>query len=138
MTTSKNSSDGSIFQLYFMNKFQQGSDQVSIALFKKIRHIMTKNIYINKVKGSMFTMTVAIIGVGILALPYAVKQAGLILGLILILLGAIVTNFSLRLLLISADFAQARSFMDLARATGGNRFVYFVLFFRLIQARAVF
>ncbi|ETI36870.1 hypothetical protein, variant [Phytophthora nicotianae CJ01A1] len=43
---------GGFFQTYLMEKIQPGS-----------------------VKGSMFTMTVAIVGAGVLALPYAVQQA---------------------------------------------------------------
>ncbi|KAJ0403766.1 hypothetical protein P43SY_006309 [Pythium insidiosum] len=86
------------FQMYLMDKIQPGS-----------------------VKGSMFTMTVAIVGAGVLALPYAVEQSGLLLGLALITGGALVTNFSLRLLLSCAELANARSYMDLSFITGGSR-----------------
>ncbi|GLE04399.1 hypothetical protein PINS_up013341 [Pythium insidiosum] len=88
----------SFFQMYLMDKIQPGS-----------------------VKGSMFTMTVAIVGAGVLALPYAVEQSGLLLGLALIIGGAIVTNFSLRLLLSCAEQANARSYMDLSLITGGSQ-----------------
>ncbi|TYZ65760.1 hypothetical protein PybrP1_007590 [[Pythium] brassicae (nom. inval.)] len=95
----------SFFRAYLLNKIQPGS-----------------------VKGSMFTMTVAIVGAGVLALPYAVEQAGLALGVLLITGGALVTNFSLRLLLACAELAQARSYMDLARGTGGPRLAGFTQF----------
>ncbi|KAI9920992.1 hypothetical protein PsorP6_000908 [Peronosclerospora sorghi] len=77
------------------------------------------------VKGSMFTMTVAIVGAGVLALPFAVQQAGLILGILLLLLGAVATNFTLRILVECSDLGQARSYMDLAAATGGRKLAAF-------------
>lgn len=73
-------------------------------------------------------MTVAIVGAGILALPYAVQQAGLLLGLLLIIAGALVTNFSLRLLLACSELARARSYMDLAFITGGPKLAGFTQF----------
>ncbi|CAI5731435.1 unnamed protein product [Hyaloperonospora brassicae] len=87
-----------LFQTYFVEKVRPGS-----------------------VKGSMFTMTVAIVGAGVLALPFAVQQTGLVLGIALILLGASATNFTLRTLLVCSNLGQARSYMDLASATGGRR-----------------
>ncbi|CEG42360.1 amino acid auxin permease family [Plasmopara halstedii] len=75
--------------------------------------------------GSMFTMTVAIVGAGILALPYAVQQTGLVLGILLIVEGAIATTFSLRILLECLNLGQARSYMDLALATGGHKLAAF-------------
>lgn len=47
------------------------------------------------------------------------------LGILLITGGALVTNFSLRLLLTCAELAQARSYMDLASGTGGYRLAGF-------------
>ncbi|CAH0480412.1 unnamed protein product [Peronospora belbahrii] len=93
---------GGFFQTYFMDRMAPGS-----------------------VKGSMFTMTVAIVGAGVLALPYAVAQAGLILGISLIVLGSIATNFTLRMLLECSNLSQARSYMDLAMATGGRKLAGF-------------
>uniref|UniRef100_K3WZD2 Amino acid transporter transmembrane domain-containing protein n=1 Tax=Globisporangium ultimum (strain ATCC 200006 / CBS 805.95 / DAOM BR144) TaxID=431595 RepID=K3WZD2_GLOUD len=93
----------SFFKAYLMNKIQPGS-------------------------GSMFTMTVAIVGAGVLALPYAVEQAGLLLGILMITGGALITNFSLRLLLTCSELGQARSYMDLAHGTGGARLAGFTQF----------
>ncbi|KAI9911366.1 hypothetical protein PsorP6_009266 [Peronosclerospora sorghi] len=69
-------------------------------------------------KGSMFTMTVALVGAGVHALLFAVTQAGLIVGILLIDLGAVATNFTLRLLPECSNLGQARSLMELASATG--------------------
>jgi len=56
------------------------------------------------IKGSIFTMCISIVGAGCLALPYAVRNVGLILGLFLILLSPILAYFTLDLLLISAEY----------------------------------
>ncbi|TMW65867.1 hypothetical protein Poli38472_003632 [Pythium oligandrum] len=101
----KNQGPQSFVQTYLMDKIQPGS-----------------------VKGSMFTMTVAIVGAGVLSLPYAVQRAGLLLGLLLITGGAVVTNFSLRLLLTCSELTQSRSYMDLAHTTGGPRLAGFTQF----------
>lgn len=50
------------------------------------------------------------------------------LGILMITGGALVTNFSLRLLLTCAELAQARSYMDLAYGTGGYRLAGFTQF----------
>lgn len=55
-------------------------------------------------------------------------QAGLLLGLLLIVLGAIATNFSLRLLITCSELGQARSYMDLSSATGGRKLAAFTQF----------
>ncbi|RLN78847.1 hypothetical protein BBJ28_00014524 [Nothophytophthora sp. Chile5] len=108
----RNGKRGGFVQAYLMDKIQPGSGKRSIG-------------WKGGVKGSMFTMTVAIVGAGVLALPYAVQQAGLVLGILLIVLGAVATNFTLRLLLECSDLGQARSYMDLASATGGRKLAGF-------------
>lgn len=50
------------------------------------------------------------------------------LGILMITGGALVTNFSLRLLLTCSELAQARSYMDLAYGTGGYRLAGFTQF----------
>lgn len=47
------------------------------------------------------------------------------LGILMITGGALITNFSLRLLLTCSELAQARSYMDLAFGTGGSRLAGF-------------
>jgi len=56
------------------------------------------------IKGSIFTMCISIVGAGCLALPYAVRNVGLILGLLLILLSPLLAYFTMDLLLISAEY----------------------------------
>ena len=46
------------------------------------------------VKGSIFTLMSAILGAGILTLPYAVYANGLILGPILIIIGALLSYYT--------------------------------------------
>ncbi|EGZ25613.1 hypothetical protein PHYSODRAFT_297212 [Phytophthora sojae] len=120
---------GGFFQTYLMEKIQPGSGNRTHSFM--LPYVCTANCSLttgyccDAVKGSMFTMTVAIVGAGVLALPYAVQQAGLVLGISLIALGAVATNFTLRLLLECSDLGQARSYMDLASATGGRKLAGF-------------
>eukprot|EP01083_Nonionella_stella_P031049 85055_1 len=56
------------------------------------------------IKGSIFTMCISVIGAGMLALPYAVRNVGLILGIALVIFGAFLAYFTFDLLLISAEY----------------------------------
>lgn len=59
------------------------------------------------IKGSIFMMCTSVVGVGCLTLPYAVRNAGLIMGMSLILLCPFLAYFTLDLLLISAEYLPA-------------------------------
>lgn len=54
--------------------------------------------------GAVFNMCIATVGAGALALPYAVRNVGLILGFVGILFAAFWSYFTLDLLLISAEY----------------------------------
>lgn len=77
-----NGSKESFFQAYLMNKIQPGSGALlcqcctsKCCSFFRALILLVSNVCVNDaVKGSMFTMTVAIVGAGVLALPYAVEQ----------------------------------------------------------------
>lgn len=49
----------------------------------------------------------------------------MVLGLLIIVVGAVATNFSLRLLITCSELGQARSYMDLSSATGGRKLAAF-------------
>lgn len=75
----------SFFQAYLMNKIQPGSGALPCrCIVLLLAHSLIPscfNVCMNDddtVKGSMFTMTVAIVGAGVLALPYAVEQVNLL------------------------------------------------------------
>ena len=56
------------------------------------------------IKGSIFTMCISTVGAGSLALPYAIRNVGLIFGIALVMLSAPLAYFTLDLLLISAEY----------------------------------
>ncbi|KDO31736.1 hypothetical protein SPRG_03656 [Saprolegnia parasitica CBS 223.65] len=87
---------------------------------------ITSKMQPGSVKGSMFTMTVSIVGAGVLALPYAVNQVGVLLGIGIILLGACLAYYSLFLLVVCSDISHETSYMHLAHATSGPRLAMFV------------
>ncbi|KAL0591849.1 hypothetical protein ABG067_000992 [Albugo candida] len=76
-------------------------------------------------ESSVLTMTIAVVGGGILSLPYAVKQSGFIMGVGLILLFAFITRFSVGMILRAADTVGASSFAELAKLTHGPRLELF-------------
>lgn len=71
------------------------------------------------IKGSVFTLVVAIVGAGTLSVPLAVEKAGLLLGGILFVLGGFLAFFSLRLLIISSELAGIKSYSGIALALYG-------------------
>ncbi|OQR92460.1 Amino Acid/Auxin Permease (AAAP) Family [Achlya hypogyna] len=91
-----------------------------------VEKYITSKMQPGSVKGSMFTMTVSIVGAGVLALPYAMEQVGVLLGIGLILFGAFLAYYSLFLLVICSDASGAMSYMHLAIASSGPRLAMFV------------
>ena len=94
---------------YFSQKFQAGS-----------------------VKGSVFTLTVAIVGAGSLSVPFAFQETGLILTLILFSLGALLAYFTLQMLVMSSSLVskwhktRVCSYRQLALVLYGKKFSKFV------------
>ncbi|KAH9124410.1 hypothetical protein AeMF1_004823 [Aphanomyces euteiches] len=87
---------------------------------------ITSKMQPGSVKGSMFTMTVSIVGAGILSLPYALEQVGLVMGIVLLVLGGLLAYFSLYLLVVCSDLSKETSYMTLANLTSGSRLSMFV------------
>ena len=81
------------------------------------------------VKGSMFTLTTAIMGAGIVAVPYIIQQAGLVFGILLFLSGGLCTIFSLHILVLCSGFTQGTSYQDLALAASGHHLARITQFF---------
>jgi amino acid permease len=68
----------------------------------------------------------AIVGSGIVGIPYALQQAGFMAGIALIVLCAILTDKSLRLLLATAKHAKVPSYETVAEAAFGTYGFYFI------------
>lgn len=73
------------------------------------------------IRGSTFTLLTAIVGAGILSLPYAFRQAGLLCGLVAVVLFAAVSWFSIHLLIESTSACGEMSYQGLGDFCGGRR-----------------
>ncbi|KAG8802448.1 hypothetical protein FRC16_009637 [Serendipita sp. 398] len=61
---------------------------------------------------SIANMANSILGAGIIGLPYAVKQAGFVMGVILLIVLCGVTDWTIRLIVINAKLSGRSSYMD--------------------------
>ena len=75
----------------------------------------------SSMQAGTFNLTNVILGSGIVALPAAIAQSGVVVGLFLILLQALVTNYSLRLLVRCALSLKVGDYEELLRACFGRR-----------------
>lgn len=64
--------------------------------------------------GTVFNLCAATLGAGALSLPHAVSAMGLIPGLVLLMITALATQFSIVLLVACLSVTNARSFEDLS------------------------
>mmetsp|Transcript_17986 Transcript_17986/g.2932 ORF Transcript_17986/g.2932 Transcript_17986/m.2932 type:complete len:137 (-) Transcript_17986:902-1312(-) len=71
-------------------------------------------------RGALFNMSSSAIGAGLLSLPYAISHCGLILGLILIVLGAVSSALYYRIVIKGMDESNISTFIDLANKLFGN------------------
>ena len=74
------------------------------------------------IKGSVFTLIAAVVGAGTLSLPFALSQAGLLLGVFFLLAFAASAVFSIHMLIVARDESGVTTYRGLAEAAGGRRF----------------
>eukprot|EP00742_Colponemidia_sp_Colp-10_P003609 GILJ01003841.1.p1 GENE.GILJ01003841.1~~GILJ01003841.1.p1 ORF type:complete len:494 (-),score=72.91 GILJ01003841.1:162-1643(-) len=89
------------------------------------------------VKSSVFNLVSTILGGGVLALPSAFSNSGMLLGVFLVLTMAIVTAYSIHLLVLSARRMEAKSYEELSVRTfgpNGASVVAVLLLFLLFMA----
>ena len=72
------------------------------------------------VRGSVFTLASATLGAGALSVPFAFKSMGIALGSVLILLCAVTTIFSLRLLTMARTRTGLSSFEEITQRLYGR------------------
>lgn len=77
-------------------------------------------------RGSIFTLCAAGIGAGVLSMPYILKQSGFILGILIILIGAVSAYFSMRMVLVRAMQHKCKNYTDLATKAGGKPLMMFL------------
>ena len=73
------------------------------------------------VRGSVFNLCSATLGAGALALPYAFSRAGWLLGFFMLIVGAIGTIFSIRMLVVARDLTGYTSYEDLTVKLFGRK-----------------
>ncbi|VEU38644.1 unnamed protein product [Pseudo-nitzschia multistriata] len=76
----------------------------------------------------------AIVGAGIVGLPFAIQESGLVPGVVLVVLSALLTEKSLRLLIETAKHANVPSYETLAEAAYGKFGFWFVTMNMLVMA----
>jgi len=100
---------------------------------KDIQEPSTKE-HKSTVAGATSNLVNAIIGAGIVGIPYAINQTGLIAGILLIILCAILTEKSLRVLISTAKHVDVPSYETLFESTYGSFGFYFISVNMLIMA----
>mmetsp|Transcript_5280 Transcript_5280/g.7772 ORF Transcript_5280/g.7772 Transcript_5280/m.7772 type:complete len:500 (+) Transcript_5280:72-1571(+) len=104
---------------------ESGLSAAASAVWKKVTKTVT--IPPGSIRSSIFTLLTSTVGSGVLALPYAAKNGGVIPTIILVLLGAISSYFTIWVLVTCAEESErggrnaARTYQQLAYRCGGNR-----------------
>jgi len=88
----------------------------------------TNHAYPPSTLSAIVNMANVTVGAGTLAIPYGIQQCGIILGSMLLIILAILANYSLRLLLWTAELTPggAVSFQEVALAASGRKAAIFV------------
>lgn len=71
-------------------------------------------------RGSVFSMAASAIGSGVLTLPFVCAQSGLLIGLVLIVMGAVGCGWSLYMLVQRARHHNLFNYSQIAHKTGGK------------------
>jgi solute carrier family 38 (sodium-coupled neutral amino acid transporter), member 11 len=80
----------------------------------------------NPLSGTAANLINAIVGCGIVGIPYAIRQSGLVSGILLILLCAKLTQVSLNILIETAKHVHVATYETLCEAAFGTHGFYFV------------
>jgi len=88
----------------------------------------------SSIPGACFNFINSIVGAGIIGLPFAVKEAGFGLGLCLLFFCGLVTDFSVRLLVSTANKVGCKDYEAVCQVAFGKAGYYLVSFFMFIFA----
>jgi len=92
-----------------------------LAPFKYVQ----KKFEYGSVNASVFSLIKITIGAGILTLPYAIMENGIVWGSFLIIFGGLVSWYTGYLLLIASDHCGRETFEDIALVMYGRKFATF-------------
>jgi len=84
--------------------------------------------------GTYANLVNTIVGAGIIGIPYALKESGLVIGIVLIFVVALLTETSLRLLIAAGKHVNASSYERLMEAAFGKFGFVFVLINMIIMS----
>jgi len=101
---------------------------------KRLRRRKDKAETKSTVTGASFNLINGIVGAGIVGIPFAVKEAGLISGVVMIVMCAFLTVKSLRLLIETAKHVDVQSYETLLEASFGKFGFYFISIAMLCNA----
>ena len=88
----------------------------------------------SSVVGTSGNLINAIVGAGIVGIPYAMRESGLVAGIFMVILCAFLTDKSLRLLIETAKHIDVPSYEVLAEASFGKAGFYFISINMFIMA----
>ncbi|XP_066301395.1 putative sodium-coupled neutral amino acid transporter 11 isoform X4 [Branchiostoma lanceolatum] len=103
---------------YIIEKSQSGEFTVPSDMGQLIEDEDQKREQSNIPQAS-FNFINSIIGSGIIGMPYALKQAGFPMGVLLILIVALITDYSVILLIRGGNLSGTKNYQDLVRAAFG-------------------
>lgn len=101
---------------------------------KRLRRRKDKAEIKSSVSGASFNLINGIVGAGIVGIPFAVKEAGLLSGIFMIIMCAVLTVKSLRLLIETAKHIDVQSYETLLEAAFGKFGFYFISIAMLCNA----
>ncbi|XP_076327788.1 putative sodium-coupled neutral amino acid transporter 11 isoform X2 [Tachypleus tridentatus] len=91
-----------------------------------------KKVDVSNLQQTGFNYINSIIGSGIIGIAYALRQAGFGLGIILLLFIALITDYSLCILVKSGNIVGATTYQDLVHAAFGSPGFYFLTFIQFV------
>lgn len=77
---------------------------------------------------AVFNLTASIMGGGLLSIPYAFSKSGILLGSLLMIVAAIITERSLYLLCLCSRLTGATTYGEVGEAAFGKNMEYFISF----------
>jgi len=91
------------------------------------------NIEPGSMSGSIFSLVAACMGAGTLTMPYIISKTGIILGPVLILLGALLSYYAGMLIIKCTEITGKKTYEDFATQAFGKKFSILVSVFVLIS-----